>query len=54
MLYVSPEENVLAPGVAELHMQETEDLTIILPNGDEIYVGGDGSVADSAGRRMHA
>jgi hypothetical protein len=54
MLYVAAEENVLAPGTAELHMQENEDLTILLPEGDEIYVSGTGEVTDSQGRRLHA
>jgi hypothetical protein len=40
MLYLSGEDNTLAPGVAELHMQENEDLTILLPDGTEIYVSG--------------
>lgn len=51
MLYISAEENALAPGTAELHMQENESLTVILPDGDEIYVSGDGSVFDSSGRK---
>jgi hypothetical protein len=52
MLYLSAEDNTLAPGVVEVHMQETEDLTIILPEGDEIYVSGNGQVFDNQGREL--
>jgi hypothetical protein len=52
MLYLSAEDNTLAPCVAEVHMQETEDLTIILPEGDEIYVSGNGQVFDNQGREL--
>jgi hypothetical protein len=52
MMYVAAEENALAPGIAELHIQAAEDVTIILPEGEEIYVAGDGSVRDSQGREM--
>jgi hypothetical protein len=52
MLFIAAEDNALAPGVAELHMQATEDVTVILPEGDEIYVAGDGSVHDGQGREM--
>jgi hypothetical protein len=51
-VYVAAEENALAPGIAELHIQAAEDVTIILPEGEEIYVAGDGSVRDSQGREM--
>jgi len=52
MLYISAENNALAPGIAELHMQPGEDITIIFVEGDEIYVNGDGSVEDGSGRRL--
>jgi hypothetical protein len=52
MLYLSGEDNALAPGVAELHMQENEDLTILLPDGTEIYVSGNGQVFDNQAREM--
>ena len=50
MLFISPEENVLAPGTGELHLQENEDITIVLPDGDEIYVSGTGAVFGSDGK----
>jgi hypothetical protein len=54
VLYISAEENVLAPGVAELHLQPSDDVTVILFDGSEIYVSGDGGVRDSQGREMKA
>jgi hypothetical protein len=54
MLFISAEENELAPGVAELHIQASEVITVILPEGDEIHVSGDGKVFDSYGKEMKA
>lgn len=54
MLYIPAEDNALAPGVAELHLQEAEDIIIVLPEGDEIYVAGDGRVTDNFGKEMKA
>lgn len=52
MLYISAEDNMLSPGVAELHMQANDDITIILPGGEEIYVSGNGTVQDNFGREL--
>lgn len=52
MLFIPGEENVLAPGVPELHLQFTDDITVILPNGEEIYISGDGRVSDNDGTRL--
>jgi hypothetical protein len=49
MLFVPPEKNVLAPGVAELHLNAADVITVILPEGDEITIAGDGTVYDNDG-----
>lgn len=52
MLYIAADENDLAPGVPELHLDTSDAITIILPNGDEIYVDGDGTVTNGSGIRL--
>jgi len=39
----------LGNGGPELHLSPEDDITVILPDGEEIYVSGDGAVADTDG-----
>jgi len=43
------EKPPLGDGGSELHMDYEDDITIILPDGEEIYVSGNGAVANSGG-----
>ena len=52
MLYIPADGNALADGIAELHLQETEDITVILPDGDEIYISGTGHIETGDGRKI--
>jgi hypothetical protein len=51
MLYIAADKNP-SSNVAELHLQEHEDITIILPDGTEIYVSGDGTARNQYGQLL--
>jgi hypothetical protein len=52
VLFVSAEGNEMAPGVAELHLQAGDDITVIFPDGTELYVAGNGDVTAGDGRSL--